>query len=60
MRDEERKTIDETEAALALSVFLTNLLPAAVSGAIVWIIYAAIAENHGLYILRGIGLPDAS
>ena len=58
MCDKSDKFINETEAAFALTIFLTNLLIFVVLGAIVRVIYAAINENGEFYaFLRGGFLP---
>lgn len=61
MRDENNKGANETEAAFALDVFLTNLLLAALLGAIVWIIYSALSGNVEIKIyLRSASLLYSS
>ena len=54
MREKSGKSGSETEAAFALSIFLTNLLILIVLGATVWMIYRTAGENREFqYFLSG-------
>ena len=58
MREKNEKNIRETEAALAFSVLLMNILIFLVLGGVVWMMHSAITESSALNaILRGGYLP---
>lgn len=50
MRDRNDKNLNETEAAFALSIFLTNLLLAGLVGAVIWMMYSALSGNGEIKI----------
>ena len=56
MRDKNLKSTNETTAAFALSIFLTNFLIIAVLGIMGWAIASVINGNSEFYILLRGGL----